>query len=111
MRIKLSPQRRDDLLSVVKSGSVLIVNGEPFDFSHMDSGDTLPRAAIVSEWFANDVENIGGELVVTLILPNPHNYSLQQAFPADLVDVPNGQVEFPKPLPSPEIEILVEEAS
>ena len=105
MRIKLSPQRRDDTLEVVKVGDVLVLNGEPFDFSSMGEGDTLPRSAIASEWFVGDVERLGDELVLTLVLPNPRNYSPQQAFPVDLVNVPNGRVEFPKPLL--EIEVVI----
>lgn len=101
MRIKLSPQRRDDTLIVIKRDLVLEINGEVFDFSPMQEGSTLPCAAINSEWFAGDVEMNGGELVVTLILPNPFNYSQAQAFPVDLVNVPDGLVIFPGPL-SPE---------
>lgn len=101
MRIKLRGQRRDDTLEVVKLGDTLSINGESFDFSRMVAGDTLPCSAISSEWFDGDVERIGGELVVTLILPNPWNYSPEQAFPVDLVDVPDGVVVFPGPLPEP----------
>ena len=104
MLIKLSPQRRDGTLGVVRSGSILIANGEPFDFSRMSDGDTLPRSAIQSDWFAGDVDNIGGELELTLLLPIPANFSPEQAFPVDLVDVPNGPVVFPHPLPVPTME-------
>jgi len=99
MIIKLSPQRRDDALEVVRSGSVLLVNDEPFDFSQMAEGDTLPSTAISSSWFAGTVEKVGGELILTLLLPLPRNYSQEQAFPADLVDVPDGAIAFPQPLP------------
>lgn len=101
MIIKLSPQRRDDLLEVVKTGQVLDINGEEFDFSAIPDGATLPRSAIDSEWFAGDVEMISGDLVVTLLFPNPANYSPAQAFPVDLVGVPDGPVAFPQPLPAP----------
>jgi hypothetical protein len=99
MRIKLSPQRREDVLDVVKAGNVLYVNGEAFDFTPMGDGDTLPSAAITSVWFVGDVDQEGGELTLTLLLPLPWNYSPEQAFPADLVDVPDGPVVFPQPLP------------
>lgn len=102
MRIKLSPQRRDDTLSMSKLGNVLTLNGEAFDYSRMADGDTLPVSAISSEWFAGDVNMIDGELVLTIILPNPINYSQEQAFPVDLVDVPDGPVVLPAPLPDPE---------
>lgn len=100
MRIKLSPQRRDDQFTVIRSGSILTVNGEAFDFSRMGDGDTLPRSAIQSEWFAGDIDKDNGELTLTLLLPNPWNYSPEQAFPVDLVDIPEGQVIFPQPLPA-----------
>lgn len=98
MIIKLSPQRRDDTLEVVKAGNVLTVNGEDFDFTPMGNGDTLPVAAITSIWFTADVEKADGELTLTLLFPNPWNYSPEQAFPVDLIDVPDGPVAFPQPL-------------
>lgn len=109
MRIKLSPQRRDDTLEVIKSGNVLVVNGEIFDFSPMGDGDTLPRSAIGSEWFTGDVDRENGELTVTLLFPNPSNYSPEQAFPVDLVDVPGGPVVLPLPLPEVTTEYPIEE--
>jgi hypothetical protein len=109
MRIKLSPRRGEETLEVIKSGAVLTINGEDFDFTRMAAGDTLPASAITSGWFPADVEHAGGELVVTLTLPNPWNYSQEQAFPVDLVNVPDGPVMFPQPLPpvlppEPEVE-------
>ncbi|AMT88419.1 hypothetical protein [Pseudomonas koreensis] len=99
MIINLSPQRRDDSLEVVRAGNSLVINGETFDFSRMSDGDTLPSSAIKSEWFVGDVNKEEGELTLTLILPNPWNYSPEQAFPVPLHDVPDGLIEFPAPLP------------
>lgn len=104
MRIKLQANRCDDTLEVIKNGNILVVNGEAFDFSPMSDGDTLPYTAITSDWFPADVQYVGGELVVTLKLPNPWNYSPEQAFPVDLIDVPDGMVIFPGPLPTQAIE-------
>ncbi|WP_116818235.1 hypothetical protein [Pseudomonas syringae] len=98
MIIKLAPQRRDDAFVVEKKGAVLIINGEAFDFSPMPAGSTLPRSAITSEWFAGDVE-YEQDLTVHIIMPVPANYSPEQAYPVDLIDVPDGVVQFPKPLP------------
>lgn len=97
MIIILSPQRRDDTLEVTKNGDVLKINGEDFDLSIMGDGDTLPYGAIDSIWFANNVEKIDNELVVTLLFPNPWNYSQEQAFPVPLENVPDGPVAFPQP--------------
>lgn len=101
MKISLSPQRRDDTLSLVRAGQTLVVNGEIFDFSGMEDGDTLPASAINSEWFIGQVDNLGGELEFSLILPLPANYSPEQAFPGALVDVPDGDILLPQPLPGP----------
>lgn len=98
MKIYLSPQRRDDVLEVVKTGDILTVNGEDFDLSPIGEGDLLPQDAVSSPWFAGDITRTNGELEVTLLLPNPWNYSPEQAFPVPLIDVPDGPVEFPLPL-------------
>ncbi|RBL69796.1 hypothetical protein C3E98_019065 [Pseudomonas sp. MWU13-2625] len=98
MIINLSPQRREDALSIIKSGDVLTLNGEVFDFSLIQEGDTLPASAITSPWFLNKVERNGGELELTLIFPNPPNFSQEQAFPVPLVDIPDGAVQLPQPL-------------
>lgn len=100
MKIFLAPQRRDDSLEVVKSGNILVLNGESFDFTRMVDGDTLPASAISSPFFAGNVDNIGGELELTLFLPLPANYSQAQAFPVPLVNVGDGPVLFPVPLPA-----------
>lgn len=102
MVIYLSPQLRPDTLEVIRAGAALIINGETFDFSAMGDGDTLPRSAIKSEWFAGDVNKIDGELALTLLFPMPRNYSQEQAFPVPLENVPDGPVVLPGPLPEPE---------
>ena len=100
MKIYLAPQRRDDSLEVVKSGNVLVLNGESFDFTRMADGDTLPASAISSPFFVGNVEKIGGELELTLILPLPANYSQAQAFPDPLLNVGDGPIVLPAPLPA-----------
>lgn len=99
MKIFMSPQRRDDIVSYQRSGDVIIVNGEAFDFSKVEEGDVLPREAIKSEWFSGRVTRVNGELELNLILPNPWNYSQAQAFPAPVLVSKDGLIELPKPLP------------
>lgn len=108
MRINLTPQRRDDTLEVIKNGDVLTVNGEDFDLSPIGEGDTLPASAVSSVWFFEKIDRINGELILTLFLPNPWNYSPQQAFPTPLTDVPDGEVMFPQPLPIIQDEVVNE---
>lgn len=99
MNIVLSPQRRDDSLTLYKAGALITVNGETFDFSRLSDGDTLPQSAIDSEWFVGDVTRVQGQLTLHLLLPIPAHYSQAQAFPADLMDIPDGDVALPQPLP------------
>ncbi|QOI04620.1 hypothetical protein [Pseudomonas savastanoi] len=106
MIIKFSPVRTDDKLDLIKFGNSLSINGELFDFSRMVDGDTLPRDAIKSQWFHGDVEMNEGQLSVLIMLPNPYNYSPEQAFPVPMNDVPDGEVILPKPLPALQEEVL-----
>lgn len=69
MKITFTPQRRDDELVLSKSGDVLTINGEPFDFSSIPDGASLPREAIACDLIGGDVERIGGLLHVPMILP------------------------------------------
>jgi hypothetical protein len=97
MKIILSPQRRDDTLIAVKSGDVLTLNSVRFDLSPIGDGDTLPYDAIHSQWLPGNIERASGELTLTLLFPNPSNYSQAQAFPSPLLNVPDGVVVFPGP--------------
>lgn len=97
MRITLSPQRREDGFTVWKSGDKLIVNYTEFDFSQVGEGDTLPLGAVESMWFPGDISRTNGELSLTLLFSIPANYSQEQAFPLPLLNVPDGQVAFPRP--------------
>lgn len=100
MNIKLSPFRSDDELIIIKQGATLILNGESFDFTNIGDGDTLPLEAIASSWFAEAVTKTGDNLEMTLRLPLPANFSSEQAFPVPLLNVPDGVVQLPKPLPT-----------
>lgn len=102
MNIFFSPLRTDEVVSYAKEGDTIYINNEPFDLSPIENGDILPNSAIKSTWFAGDVTRKDGQLIVLLTLPNPWNYSQEQAFPEPLFDVPDGTVELPKPLPDPE---------
>lgn len=99
MIIKLSPQNRPNSAVYVKAGDTISVNGEVFDFSRIQDGDTLPKEAISSDWFGGGVERVGGELVITLTSPLPSNYSQEQAFPSPVIMHGDGEVPLPQPLP------------
>ena len=69
MIIELTPQFSDTPLSAEKQGDTLTINGQPFDYSQLPDGATLPLEAIDSPHFAGPVERIGGQLHVRLVLP------------------------------------------
>jgi hypothetical protein len=96
MIIKLSPQRRDDTLTVTKAGDVLTINGMEYDFSQVPDGGLLPRDAVDCPWLASDVERVDGELLLTLLLPHGADASEAARFPEPLTDVPDGEVELPQ---------------
>lgn len=96
MTINLSPQRRDDTLTVQKAGDALTINGMEFDFTQVPDAGLLPQDAVDCEWLASDVERIDGELVLTLLLPHGANASEARRFPEPLTNVPDGEVEFPQ---------------
>lgn len=99
MIINLVPQNRPNTAVYIKVGDTISVNGEVFDFSRIQEGDTLPREAIFSDWFAGDVERVGGNLILSITSPFPPNYSPEQAFPSPVVMHGDGEVPLPQPLP------------
>jgi hypothetical protein len=96
MHITLSPQRRDDTLTVVKTGEVLTINGDEIDFSVIPDGATLPAEASPHPFVVGPVERIDGVLRLTLLLPHGPNASQSVRFPAPLIDPPDGPLELPQ---------------
>ena len=94
MQISFSPQRRDDALSLSRSGDVLTVNGEAFDFSGIADGATLDRDAVACDWLASDVVRTGGVVRLTLILPHGPDAPEETLFP-DPVTPGDGPVVLP----------------
>ena len=101
-QITLSPTRRDDQLTLSKSGDTLTINGEAFDFSTIPEGATLPRAAVDFEWLLSDVERTGGRLHLTLILPHGANAPVETTFPA-AIDLDSDGPVFLPPYDAPEV--------
>lgn len=103
MIIKLIPVRMDETLAVSRSGDVLTVNGETFDFSQLPEGAALPHQSIASDHFAGPVERISGEVHLTLRLPHGANPSREVAFPQPITVTADGPVMLPAD-PEPVIE-------
>ena len=96
MKITLSPQRRDDTLTVTKQADVLIINGTAYDFSQLPDGGTLPAEAVDCEFVIGSVDRVNGELELTLLLPHGVNASEAARFPQPIIDPADGEVELPK---------------
>jgi len=96
MKINLSPQRRDDTLTVIKQGDVLTINGAEYDFTDLPDGGTLPADAVDSEFVIGSVDRVNGEIELTLLLPHGPNASEAARFPQPIVDPADGEVELPK---------------
>lgn len=95
MHVSFSPQRRDDTLSLSKSGDVLTINDDVFDLSVVPDGATLPAGAISNEWFVGPVERIDGMLHITLLLPHGPSPEQWQAFPEPMTVTEDGPVDVP----------------
>lgn len=98
MRLQLSPVFfLGQALTVYKQGDSLTINGLTLDFTQLPEGATLPAAATGTEWIVSPVERIGGDLVLTLLLPIPDEADQAARYPADIVTPADGLVELPIP--------------
>lgn len=95
MKITLAPQRRDDTLTLSKSGDILTVNGEDFDFSGVADGTDLARDAVACEWLASDVVRQDGDLLLSLILPHRADAPEEILYPAPLIVLDDGPIALP----------------
>ena len=96
MNINLSPQRRDDTLTVVKQGDTLTISGTAYDFSQLPDGGALPADAVDCKYIIGSVNRVDGELELTLLLPHGANASEAARFPGPIIDPADGEVELPK---------------
>jgi hypothetical protein len=96
MKIILSPQRRNDTLTVTKQGDTLTINGTAYDFSVVPDGATLPKEATDCAWLMSDVERIDGVLHLTLLLPHGVNASEAARFPQPIINPADGVLELPQ---------------
>ena len=80
---------------VSRTGDVLILNGEAFDFSALPDGATIPAGVVPCRWITGPVDRVDGELRVTLILPHGPNPSAAVAFPESLTVTDDGPIAIP----------------
>jgi len=82
-------------LTLTQLGDTLTINGEPYDFSGIPEGATLPREAVNCPSLASDVARQNGELELTLILPHGANPPAETLFPAPVIVTQDGSVAVP----------------
>lgn len=106
MLVNLSPVRMDEQLAARLEGDVLYLNGEPFDFSPLSEGATLPTKAIASGWFEENtkVSRINGKLELTLIAPYGPNAPEESKFPQPITVSTDGSIPLPIYGALPELE-------
>lgn len=95
MKIKLSPQIREDELSVIVSNDIIVLNGEILDFTQLPEGGTLPRGSVDNQWIVGDVTRKDGQIELTVILPHGFDASEAARFPEPIIVTTNGLVELP----------------
>lgn len=104
MNISFSPMRREGALNLLKSGDILTINGEVFDFSEILDGATLPQEAVDCIWLASDVARIDGVIHLVLILPHGTEAPQETLFPQPVIAM-DGPIAVPAPsLQDPEAE-------
>ena len=96
MHITLTPQRRDDTLTVTKQGDILTINGTEYDFTDLPDGGTLPAEAVDCEFVIGSVDRVNGELELTLLLPHGANASEAARFSKPIINPSDGELELPK---------------
>lgn len=95
MRLEFVPVVTGGTLSLERSGDILTINGEAFDFGPLPAGGLLPRASIACAWIAGDVTRTGaGELIVPLVLPIDGGSSEARRFPAAMTIEADGPIEL-----------------
>jgi hypothetical protein len=104
MQIKLSPQRRNESLTVIKQGDALTINGTAYDLTGVPDGASLPASATDCKFLMGDIERIAGVLHLTLLLPHGENPSHEVCFPAVIADPADGEIALPKTVePVPDV--------
>lgn len=96
MHITFSPQRRDDTLTLEKTGDRLRINGELFNFNPLGEGDEIPSDQIPNPWIIGPVTRMDGEIHLTLILPHGPNPSQAVAFPEPIHVTQDGPITIPQ---------------
>ena len=98
MQITFVPQRRDDTLTLERSGDVLSINHtEVFDFTFLQNGDVIAEVDLDSEWIVSDVTRVAGEVQLRVLLPHGPDANDEMRFP-HVMSLPEGATTLPAAL-------------
>ncbi|EJN04222.1 hypothetical protein [Phyllobacterium sp. YR531] len=95
MKITFSPIVMDATLTLSKSGDILTINGEQFDFTDLPDGGTIPSGIIPCDFICGEVSRINGKINLTLALPHGLNPSQHVAYPRCIRDAADGDIAVP----------------
>ena len=97
MQISFSPQRSDKQLTLSKQGNVLIVGGDPLDFTDLPDGGEYPSEAIHNEFVVGGVKRLDGEIHITVMLPYSNSDApTSVTFPEPIQIIMDGDIELPE---------------
>jgi hypothetical protein len=86
----------DGTLTMSRTGDVVTINGEDFDFSVLPDGALLPRDAIDSPWISGAVTRDGGVLNIPMILPHGPDASETVRNPDPVEVTEDGPISLPE---------------
>ncbi|MEQ4618316.1 MAG: hypothetical protein ABN482_09740 [Corticimicrobacter sp.] len=99
-----------DALTLERQGQTLVINGDPFDFSVISHGATLPDGvgATGCAYIIGDIERDEiGKLHIALVLPHAdgNNASHEARFPQPIIVTHDGPIALPDTAWPPQFEI------
>lgn len=88
--------RRDDTLTLSKSGDTITINSDSFDFSTLPDGATIDALNIPCEFIVDKVERVSNTINITIILPHGSNPNSNVAFPTSIDVTVDGPITLPE---------------
>lgn len=94
-KISLSPQYSENTLELEKSGSILKINGIPYDFSSLNDGDEIPADAIDNDVIVGSITKDNGVVNLTILMPyNDIDAPEHIRFPQPVLLAEDGELFF-----------------
>ena len=94
MQLICHPIRRNNRPTLTRTGDVLVVNEQVFDFTDLPEGEKLQDVDIGSEWLL-DVSRENNELRVNLLLAHGPDAPVETLFPDPIETAEDGPVPLP----------------